>query len=490
MGPDLGIAYAEISGIVSRILVASRREAVQFMWYSPTPMCLFNPIPLGLGNKGCSACEGLLSISPAGEFLPCSSWPEPLGNLLQQGFHALWFGARARWIREKRESHGECRACKDFALCHGACPLYFKANGYGEIEPHLPVENDRAVCSEAMIGAARQGVEEMSDFLERLGFPAPEQQDSIRFYFAKGLTYRTRRILILACLLAGLILQIVMMRLWPGILCILLGVALGLVKGYDSRVRLKSFKNDETWTEVQIEKLREIESIRQKSKRWDRDALDITNNLGCAVLVIALVLGICLSFLAGAVVADTGVTGILLADVSAGAAVLRYRRAPGAEAGKPGCQGRALLKLHEHFTKRRMETETFVPMMRIGRAGEGKTVPVDVRFQVRYRGLPPDRFYGLQGTVNINLVQGTSYAYFYCVIVAKTDFGLKKYRDRVKQSNRVMCEYQVQDDAEVLVIRHPTTKTSGYHTNDAACAEILTAAMDTARIIENEHTLE
>lgn len=151
--PDLGIAYAEISGIVSGVLAASRREEVQFMWYSPTPMCLFNPIPLGLGNKGCSACEGLLSVNPAGELLPCSSWPEPLGDLSRQGFDALWFGARARWVREKRESHGECRACKDFALCHGACPLYFKANGYGEIEPYFPVKNDQSVCSTAKVGA-------------------------------------------------------------------------------------------------------------------------------------------------------------------------------------------------------------------------------------------------------------------------------------------------------------------------------------------------
>jgi radical SAM protein with 4Fe4S-binding SPASM domain len=100
-------------------------------------MCLFNPIPLGLGNKGCSACEGLLSVNPAGELLPCSSWPEPLGNLLMEGFETLWFGDRARWIREKREAHEGCRDCKDFALCHGACPLYFKANGYEEIEPYL-----------------------------------------------------------------------------------------------------------------------------------------------------------------------------------------------------------------------------------------------------------------------------------------------------------------------------------------------------------------
>ena len=147
--PDLGIGYSEIPAVLSRVMTAACREEVQFMWYSPTPMCLFNPIPLGLGNKGCSACEGLLSVSPAGELLPCSSWPEPLGSLLTEGFRALWFGSRARFIREKREAHERCRPCKDFALCHGACPLYFKANGYAEIEPNLPAEQDRPLYAVA-----------------------------------------------------------------------------------------------------------------------------------------------------------------------------------------------------------------------------------------------------------------------------------------------------------------------------------------------------
>jgi radical SAM protein with 4Fe4S-binding SPASM domain len=136
--PGLGVEYSEVAALLSRVMTTAHKEQVQFMWYSPTPMCLFNPIPLGLGNKGCSACEGLLSVNPHGDLLPCSSWQEPIGNLLKEGFESLWFGARARWIREKREAHPGCRDCKDFALCHGACPLYFKANGYAEIETHMP----------------------------------------------------------------------------------------------------------------------------------------------------------------------------------------------------------------------------------------------------------------------------------------------------------------------------------------------------------------
>ncbi len=134
---DLTLKYSEIKNIVLKIKAASEAEGVRFMWYSPTPMCLFNPVSHQMGNKGCSACEGLLSVDPFGRLLPCSSWKEPVGNLLQEGFRTLWFGDRARFLREKCAAHPECRNCEHFAVCHGACPLYFKVHGYGELEEPL-----------------------------------------------------------------------------------------------------------------------------------------------------------------------------------------------------------------------------------------------------------------------------------------------------------------------------------------------------------------
>ncbi len=132
---DLSVKYIEIEDIVLNIQKEAKSENIRFMWYSPTPLCLFNPVSHDLGNKGCSACEGLLSVDPYGRILPCSSWKEPLGNLLHEGFQSLWFGERGKSLREKRSAHPECRDCEHFALCHGACPLYFKVYGYEELEP-------------------------------------------------------------------------------------------------------------------------------------------------------------------------------------------------------------------------------------------------------------------------------------------------------------------------------------------------------------------
>lgn len=130
---DLTVSYSEIGGIVRNIEDAAFQSGVKFMWYSPTPICLFNPLAAGFGNRGCSACEGLLSVDPKGNLLPCSSWPEPVGNLLNEGFESVWNSQRSKWIRLKEAAPLECKECRHFTACQGACPLYFKEHGCKEL---------------------------------------------------------------------------------------------------------------------------------------------------------------------------------------------------------------------------------------------------------------------------------------------------------------------------------------------------------------------
>lgn len=131
---DLTVEYRSIGEIVTNLQKEAKKAGVVYMWYSPTPICLFNPLAAGFGNKGCSACEGLLSVDPKGNLLPCSSWPEPLGNLLDEGFNSVWFNKRSGWIRGKEAAPSACKECRHFAACQGACPLYFNAHGCEELE--------------------------------------------------------------------------------------------------------------------------------------------------------------------------------------------------------------------------------------------------------------------------------------------------------------------------------------------------------------------
>lgn len=130
---ELLVPYAEAGAFVDRARKRAHAAGVEFHWYSPTPMCLYNPIARGLGNKSCAACDGLLSVAPNGDVLPCSSWPEAVGNLLRDGFERVWFSDKAAWFKQKRYAPAECVACASFAACQAACPLYWRHRGYAEL---------------------------------------------------------------------------------------------------------------------------------------------------------------------------------------------------------------------------------------------------------------------------------------------------------------------------------------------------------------------
>ncbi len=132
--PGQIVRYDEVGSILELIVEASQQAGVEFMWYSPTPLCLFNPIPKGLGNKGCAACDGLLSVAPDGAVLPCSSCNDPVGNILRQDFAEVWQSSKARAYREKIFAPAGCRACEHFAVCHGACLLYWRSQGTHELK--------------------------------------------------------------------------------------------------------------------------------------------------------------------------------------------------------------------------------------------------------------------------------------------------------------------------------------------------------------------
>jgi radical SAM protein with 4Fe4S-binding SPASM domain len=105
-------------------------------------MCIFNPLAESLGNKSCAACDGLLSVSPSGDVLPCSSYPQPVGNLLNQPFDEVWQSAKARFFRAKEFTPPQCDGCEDLSACTGACPLYWSAMGEEELaragrRPHV-----------------------------------------------------------------------------------------------------------------------------------------------------------------------------------------------------------------------------------------------------------------------------------------------------------------------------------------------------------------
>jgi radical SAM protein with 4Fe4S-binding SPASM domain len=111
---------------------------MRLVWYSPVPLCLFNPVAHGLGSQSCSAADGLLSIAPDGSVLPCSSFEHGVGNLLHESFETVWNRRAALYWRRKEFLPPGCESCDMADLCCGACPLYWDERGsFTEISPHL-----------------------------------------------------------------------------------------------------------------------------------------------------------------------------------------------------------------------------------------------------------------------------------------------------------------------------------------------------------------
>lgn len=130
---DLWVSYSEIGTYIMRMKRRARDHGIDFLWYSPVPLCAFNPIAHGFGNKSCAAMTGLLSVDPEGNIIPCSSWPMPIGSLLRQSFQDVWQTPLLSYFRNIEYAPDTCRRCTHLDVCKGACPLYWRACGEGEL---------------------------------------------------------------------------------------------------------------------------------------------------------------------------------------------------------------------------------------------------------------------------------------------------------------------------------------------------------------------
>jgi len=134
--PSLRVSYSEIGERILQVRGRADSRKIGFVWYSPVPLCIFNTIAHGLGNRGCAAADGLLHVAPSGDVLPCSSFPlrETLGNLLRHDFATVWESRQACFLREKRMMPADCDGCAHADACQGACTLYWRSVGHSELK--------------------------------------------------------------------------------------------------------------------------------------------------------------------------------------------------------------------------------------------------------------------------------------------------------------------------------------------------------------------
>ncbi|MBC7234263.1 MAG: radical SAM protein [Chloroflexi bacterium] len=133
------IRYSEVGGLIRQVQQLAQQKGIRLVWYSPVPYCLFNPVQAGLGSKSCACVDGLISVNPAGELLPCSSFERGIGDLLHQPFHKVWYSRTALYWRHKEFMPPICRRCDIRDICCGACPLYWdQCRDFTELEGVAP----------------------------------------------------------------------------------------------------------------------------------------------------------------------------------------------------------------------------------------------------------------------------------------------------------------------------------------------------------------
>ena len=95
----------------------------RLIWYTPTQYCHFNPVQLGLGVKGCTAALYNMCVEPNGDVLPCQSYYQSLGNLLENDWASIWEHPLALALRDRSNIPEGCQSCEFLPECGGGCPL-------------------------------------------------------------------------------------------------------------------------------------------------------------------------------------------------------------------------------------------------------------------------------------------------------------------------------------------------------------------------------
>ena len=312
------------------------------------------------------------------------------------------------------------------------------------------------------------------------GFPSPEDQDTIKFYLFKKLSYTTRMLLYLGCIIVGLLLQIITVNIWPGVIILIFASLLILVKGLSAKPTPVSKRNEGSWVKTSMEKVHQIKQIKQSINKWDKDALDISNGLGCVTFILVFAV-ISFIFVSIAAEVNESVAGIFIVDSIILIASIWFNgmRTKGHQQ-MLYIKTDIVVELEKYFEKIKKPGENYVPSMILAKNKEGKEFPTDCRFNIVFDNVSAD-FYGIQAQININDVSGTNYPYFYCVITAKNGYGLGKYTSQLVIPKGITVQFSKDAGAEVIVIRQVTTKNSGYHTNIYACNDILKFSLSLAR---------
>lgn len=118
-----GLREEELPPLLEEARSMTESNGQRLIWYTPTQYCHFNPLQLELGVKGCTAALYNMCVEPNGDVIPCQSYYQSLGNLLDNPWEEIWEHPLALSLRNRKDVPEGCKNCDYLPECGGGCPL-------------------------------------------------------------------------------------------------------------------------------------------------------------------------------------------------------------------------------------------------------------------------------------------------------------------------------------------------------------------------------
>lgn len=118
-----GLAESSLPPLLELARASTECHGQRLIWYTPTQYCHFDPVLLDLGVKGCTAALYNMCVEPDGGVIPCQSYYQPVGHLLDDPWEAIWNHDLSVSLRERKGLPEACTSCALIRECGGGCPL-------------------------------------------------------------------------------------------------------------------------------------------------------------------------------------------------------------------------------------------------------------------------------------------------------------------------------------------------------------------------------
>lgn len=303
-----------------------------------------------------------------------------------------------------------------------------------------------------------------------------QKGNAISFRMFPSLPDWIRYALVVVLMLGGFYIQFYHYGVFTGGAMILTASLLVMFKGIDKRVFNKGFVHLEEWTKTEKENVQETLNLYKNLKRWDTSSFEVSSLSGCFVFVLIVAAAVSLIVMQY-YFAMIGIDILLMF-------IPLYFSGMAKIDTKPQIvlkiENTRIIenKLINQYKKH--SYDYYIQLATVKNAE--KPVPSDLKIKIT----PPettDDFLGIYGQCSINVVSGAFYPYLYYVIVFKKGFNLRpKVAKDLGIIGNICIEISETKEAEVLIIRQKTTRTSGYHTKAKAIEELLDYTLELYRL--------